>query len=112
MKENFKKQLGIFGLLLLMAVIVFIAILLLVLNIHWSIKLLVFITSVVATYYIFIVINKLNKQLVYIEKEVVEAEEKKVVETNKKKILCPKCYHPYDGEICFICGFNRNENKA
>ena len=112
MKENFKKQLAIFGLLLLMAVVVFTAILLLVLKVHWSIKLVVFIASIVVTYYIFIVINKLNKQLVYIKKDVVEVEEKKVVETNKKKILCPKCYHPYDGEICFVCGFNRNENKA
>ena len=112
MKENFKKQIAIFALLVLMAAIVFVSSLLLALNIHWSIKISTFLSIVIISYVIFLLINKLNKQLVYIEKEEVVVEEKTVVETNKKKILCPKCYHPYDGDICFVCGFQRNENKA
>lgn len=112
MKENFKKQFAILCLLLLMAIIVFTSILLLVLNMHWSIKVISSVLCIVSTFFIFVLIKKINKKLVYVERENVKVEETKAVEIHKKKILCPKCFNQYNGVTCFICGFNRDENKA
>ena len=110
MKDNFKKQLAIFALLILMAFVVFISMYILVIDTYIVLKIFTLIISIVATFTIFVMIKKINKQLVYIAKEDKVIEEKKVVEIQKKKILCPKCYNQYNGNCCFVCGYNTDKS--
>ena len=56
-------------------------------------------------------IQRLNKKLIYLPKEE-KVVESTVNSTVNNKLLCPKCYHTYDGEVCFVCGFTRHQNKA
>ena len=93
MKENLKKQSLIFLLLLLMGIVVIFTVFFLVIDIHWSVKVITPIVSIPTTFYLFMLITKLNKQLVYVEK----TKEAEVVETvdksNRAKHICPKCYN-------------------
>ena len=110
MKENIKNQLLIFLLLVTMMFTVLLATLIvLVTNMHFVVKILVVLAAIVFTFYIFITMKKINKKLVYIEKE--EMKEIETLTTNEQKLRCPKCYNFYDGEFCFVCGY-KNENKA
>ena len=109
MKENFKNQLKIFLLLLGMMATVIFGVLLVVLDIYFLIKILVIISVIILTAYIFIIIKKTNKKLIYIEPETTIEVEK--LSTTESKIRCPKCYNFYDGEYCFVCGYKK-ENKA
>ena len=109
MKENLKNQLLILLLLLTMVVSIFLCVLIVVVDIFWLIKICVVLATISFTIYIFMLIKKVNKRLVYIPKdEEKNIEEKVENESIKKRILCPKCYHPYDGEICFVCGYKKN----
>jgi hypothetical protein len=109
MKENFKKQLLIFSLLIFMAILIILSVFVVVIDIFWLLKIFVCIASLLLSIYIFITLKKLNKQLVYIEKETfVEPD----VDTVNNKTRCPKCYNLYDGEICFVCGYTKvNKNN-
>lgn len=112
MKENFKKQLLISLLLLLMATVVIFAVFFMTIDIHWSVKVIAPVIVIPFTFYLFVLITKLNKQLVYVEKtKEVECEEV-VDKSNKAKHICPKCFKPYDGDVCFVCGYKKPENKA
>ena len=106
---NLKNQILIFLYLVLMILSVFFAVYISVIEVYWLLKILVSLFTLTLTIYLFILMKKTNKKLVYVEKtaEIVEKDTKQVV-TNK--MLCPKCYHPYDGHICFICGYNTDEN--
>ena len=110
MKENIKNQLLIFLLLVMMMFAVLLATLIvLVTNMHFVVKIFVVLATIMFTFYIFITMKKLNKKLVYIEKE--EMKEIETLTTNEQKLRCPKCYNFYDGEFCFVCGYKK-ENKA
>lgn len=109
MKENLKKQLLIFLLLTLMAALVFGFVLSLVSDIFWVFKVLISVITLGVTFFIFVLMRKLNKSLVYIEKEVIK--EPQVEQTKVKKLYCPKCYKPYDGIVCFACGYQK-ENQT
>ena len=108
MKENLKKQLLILLLLVFMASLIILSVFLIVIDIFWLLKILVFIVAVLLSVCIFISIKKLNKQLVYIEKEVID---EPIIKPVNNKIRCPKCYNPYDGDICFVCGYTNAANK-
>jgi predicted membrane protein len=107
MKENLKKQFLILLLLAFMASLIILSVFILVIDIFWLLKILVCITTILLSIYIFITIKKLNKQLVYIEKEIICEKDVKPI---NNKIRCPKCYNLYDGEICFVCGYEKNNN--
>ena len=111
MKENLKNQLLILLYLFITVTAVFLCVLLMVLDIFWLLKIVVVLATIALTIYLFIVIKKTNKKLVYIEKEVT-SEEINTEKTNVKKIRCPKCYNDYDGDTCFVCGYKKNENNA
>ena len=107
MKANLKNQLLILLLLVFMAALVILSVFVVVIDIFWLLKIVVCIAGVLLSLYIFVTIKKLNKQLVYIEKET-------IVEPNvsavNNKVRCPKCYNLYDGEICFVCGYTKVNN--
>ena len=108
MKENLKKQLLIFLLLIFMAALVILSVFAVVSDIFWLLKTFVCIASIFLSIYIFITLKKLNGKLVYIEKDVVCEPEVKTVDN---KIRCPKCYNLYDGEFCFVCGYTKNNEN-
>lgn len=110
MKQNIKNQLLILLLLFVMMFTILLATLIVaVVDIHIVVKIAVVVASIVLTFYIFVLIKKINKKLVYIEKEnTVEVE---TLTPTEQKIRCPKCYNYYDGEYCFVCGYKK-ENKA
>ena len=111
MRENIKKQSLIFLLLLLMATIVIFAVFFLVIDIHWIVKVITPVIAIPLTFYLFVLITKLNKQLVYVEK-IKEVECEEVADkSNRVKHICPKCFKPYDGDVCFVCGYTKPENK-
>ena len=107
MKENLKKQLLILLLLVFMAALVILSVFVVVIDIFWLLKIVVCIAGVLLSLYIFITIKKINKQLVYIEKETIVDPNDSTV---NNKVRCPKCYNLYDGEICFVCGYTKNNN--
>ena len=108
MKENLKKQLLILLLLVFMAALVILSVFIVVIDIFWLLKIIACIAGILLSLYIFITIKKLNKQLVYSEKEtIVESN----VNTVNNKVRCPKCYNLYDGEICFVCGYTKTNNE-
>lgn len=109
--QNLKNQLLIFLYLFLMVVSIFFTVYIVVIDIFWLLKICVILVAISFTIYLFMLMKKTNKKLIYIPKEerVVEHNTKEVV-TNK--ILCPKCFNLYDGEMCFVCGYQRNKNKA
>ena len=107
MKENLKKQLLILLLLMFMAALVFLSVFVVVIDVFWLLKIFVCIAGILLSLYIFIAIKKINKQLVYIEKESIVEPNVSVV---NNKVRCPKCYNLYDGEICFVCGYTKVNN--
>ena len=106
MKQNIKNQLLILLLLIAMMFVVFTGVLVISLSPNMIVNIIVIIAMISLTFFIFVLMKYLNKKLIYIEKEV--KEEKNV--TTKTKILCPKCHNPYDGEFCFVCGYERKNN--
>ena len=108
MKENLKKQLLILLLLVFMSALVILSVFVVVIDIFWLLKIVVCITTIVLSLYIFNTIKKINKQLVYIEKETVVEPE---IKTVNNKVRCTKCYNLYDGEICFVCGYTKVDNN-
>lgn len=108
MKQNIKNQLLILLLLIAMMLIVFTGVLVISLSSNWIVNIIAIIAMILLTFFIFVLMKYLNKKLIYIEKEVKEDIE---VTTNAKtKILCPKCHNLYDGEFCFVCGYERKNN--
>ena len=105
MKKNIKNQVLIFLLLLAMVVLVFICTLLVVINMLCVFKIYVVIMTILSTFYIFTIIKKLNKKLVYEEKE--NNIQTEMFEVPERKLLCPRCHNFYDGKICFVCGLRR-----
>ena len=108
MKQNIKNQLLILLLLIAMMFVVFTGVLVISLSPNMIVNIIVIIAMISLTFFIFVLMKYLNKKLIYIEKEV--KEEKNVTTNTKAKILCPKCHNPYDGEFCFICGYERKNN--
>ena len=90
-----------------MAAIIILSVFVVVIDIFWLLKILVCIAAILLSIYIFITIKKLNKQLVYIEKETMCEPD---IKPANNKVRCPKCYNLYDGEICFVCGYTKNNN--
>jgi hypothetical protein len=109
--KNLKNQLLIFLYLILMIVAIFFAVYIVVVDIFWLLKICVILATISFTIYLFMLMNKTNKKLVYIPKEETKSEQN-VKEVKTNKLLCPKCFNPYDGETCFVCGYNKGENKA
>lgn len=110
MKENIKNQLLILLLLVTMMFAVLLATLIvLVTNMHFVVKILLVLATIMFTFYIFVTMKKINKKLVYIEPKQEETIE--TLSTTEQKTRCPKCYNFYDGEFCFVCGYKK-ENKA
>ena len=105
MKENLKNQLFIFLVLLCMMALVFICTLLVVIDIFWVVKIFVVVATILLTFYLFVTIKKINKKLVYVERE--DSVEIKTINITEQKIRCPKCYNFYDGEYCFVCGYKK-----
>jgi hypothetical protein len=105
MKPNTKNQLLIFLFLLLMVLFIVGGTVIAVVNIHWGIKVGVILVAIVASIYLFMLISKTNKKLIYTEKE--ETVKKEEHESNYayEHIRCPKCHKPFDGNVCFYCGF-------
>jgi uncharacterized membrane protein len=108
MKQNIKNQLLILLLLIAMMFVVFTGVLVISLSPNMIVNIIVIIAMILLTFFIFVLMKYLNKKLIYIEKEV--KEEKNVTTNTKTKILCPKCHNPYDGEFCFVCGYERKNN--
>ena len=106
--ENIKKQFAIFGLLLLMVIVVFTSVLILVMDINWIIKVLTIVLCLCVSAFIFVVIKKINKQLIYIEKTIKEETEN---DLTKLKIRCPKCLNLYDNYVCLVCGYENKQIK-
>ena len=108
MKQNIKNQLLILLLLIAMMFVVFTGVLVISLSPNMIVNIIVIIAMILLTFFIFVLMKYLNKKLIYIEKEV--KEEKNVTTNTKTKILCPKCHNLYDGEFCFVCGYERKNN--
>lgn len=108
MKQNIKNQLLILLLLIAMMFVVFTGVLVISLSPNMIVNIIVIIAMILLTFFIFVLMKYLNKKLIYIEKEV--KEEKNVTTNTKTKTLCPKCHNPYDGEFCFVCGYERKNN--
>lgn len=108
MKQNIKNQLLILLLLIAMMFVVFTGVLVISLSPNMIVNVIVIIAMILLTFFIFVLMKYINKKLIYIEKEV--KEEKNVTTSTKTKILCPKCHNHYDGEFCFICGYERKNN--
>lgn len=62
--------------------------------------------SIVSFRKINIINKKYIKELLNNEKD--ESVESIQLEFSNKHILCPKCKKPYDGIICFHCGYEKN----
>ena len=108
MKQNIKNQLLILLLLIAMMFVVFTGVLVISLSPNMIVNVIVIIAMILLTFFIFVLMKYINKKLIYIEKEVTE--EKNVTTNTKTKILCPKWHNPYDGEVCFVCGYERKNN--
>ena len=78
-----------------------------VLEIHFVIKIVVIIVAVAISLFAFIKTSKMNKKLIAETKQEEVIEEKEEVQSNyaHEHIRCPKCHKPFDGNICFYCGF-------
>ena len=109
MKENLKNQGVIFLLLILMIGVLFTGVYILVIDIFWLIKMFVLLSMIILSILLFVLMKRVNKKLVYIEKkETLEITDTVDTVTNKKR--CPKCYNLYDGQICFVCGYEKENN--
>lgn len=96
------KQLGLF--LAMIITITFLVVVIFIFNWHIAVKIIVSILLVILSVIEFIFAN------VKREKETIKEE---TIEINKNYEIgnkrCPKCYKPFDGNICFNCGFKRKE---
>ena len=45
-----------------------------------------------------------SKEAIAIDKKI----DNTPIQGSSKHQLCPKCYKPFDGEVCFYCGFEKN----
>ena len=109
--KNLKNQILIFLLLIAILTSIIFAVVITYSKAFWVVKVCVDLFVILFTVYLFWLIQKLNKKLIYIPKNQ-ETIKSSVSSNPKQKLLCPKCHHPYDGEICFVCGYDRNENNA
>lgn len=90
------------------------AMLVLFLNIHIAFKVLLEFLSFFISVASFTLISEVNKA--YLKTLSVEEKEKSInvkepiIKDKKRSPRCPKCYKPYDGNICFYCGYSKENN--
>ena len=84
-----------------------------VLEIHPVVKILVILVAVAISLFAFIKISKMNKKLISETQKQEVIEEKEEVQSNyaHEHIRCPKCHKPFDGNVCFYCGFTSSSKE-
>ena len=102
--------------LLFIAIIVtiFLAVYFCVVNyLHIAFKIIIFILATVLSIVEFLTIENVNKKYFSKRCEKNEDSDNKFSKKENQYFIghskCPKCYHPYDGIICFHCGYKKTE---
>jgi hypothetical protein len=55
--------------------------------------------------------NILTLQFGDVDNNTMQANTPHIIKPVNNKIRCPKCYNPYDGDICFVCGYTNAADK-
>lgn len=84
-------------------------------DIHIAFKVLLVFLSFFLSIASFTFISEINKEYlktVSVVKKDEPIKVKEVITKDKKRSLrCPRCYKPYDGDICFYCGYSKENNN-
>ena len=105
------KRIGyLIGLLVLMIATITSCIILCTTSVDIALKIVVSTAGILFTIVIFKVMTRINNN--YLKNIVAESDDlvpEAKEETPKKLMLCPKCYQAFDGEVCFHCGYSKDE---
>ena len=106
------KRIGyLIGLLVLMIATITSCVILWTTKTDIALKIVASTSGILFTIVIFKVMTRINNN--YLKNIVTECDElvPEVKEEKPKKLmLCPKCYQAFDGNICFHCGYNKEDN--
>ena len=106
MKNNLFKLIALFIAFLMT---VFATVILLCLNLELTVKIIVGVIGLILSIVEYVCIKNINQghAVIVTHDDVEEVPQ----QFSSKHILCPKCYKPFDGKICFYCGFEKEENN-